>query len=74
MEVYSNTTLVKVKFCFASTKVLFICNSNTTLVKVKLGNGTFTTSHYPIQIQHLLKLNAHMTMILMQILFKYNTC
>ena len=32
---YSNTTLVKVKFCIGSKNLLIVMYSNTTLVKVK---------------------------------------
>ena len=58
VKVYSNTTLVKVKF-HAETGSMQVCaNSNTTLVKVKLPNPSATNGASEIQIQHLLKLNA----------------
>ena len=59
VKVYSNTTLVKVKF-HAETGSMQVCaNSNTTLVKVKLPNPSATNGASEIQIQHLLKLNKN---------------
>ena len=53
----SNTTLVKVKFYLYKELLLSQSHSNTTLVKVKSLLRCFAFCIYPIQIQHLLKLN-----------------
>ena len=57
-EYYSNTTLVKVKFCLLDKDNIKVANSNTTLVKVKFISPAFFNAKRYIQIQHLLKLNA----------------
>ena len=56
--VYSNTTLVKVKWSFELISKLIISNSNTTLVKVKFISSAWSCYRFSIQIQLLLKLNA----------------
>ena len=53
----SNTTLVKVKLLSSIYPWLKKDNSNTTLVKVKFLLLITSCTLYPIQIQHLLKLN-----------------
>ena len=53
----SNTTLVKVKWNTYHYITPSIINSNTTLVKVKFLLLITSCTLYPIQIQHLLKLN-----------------
>ena len=56
-NLYSNTTLVKVKLATTNSMLLNVRNSNTTLVKVKLKKVPSPQTKHPIQIQHLLKLN-----------------
>ena len=76
-RLYSNTTLVKVKFGECQNIIEQIRkHSNTTLVKVKFGSKKPSSIAFKaIQIQHLLKLNLkRVSLHQVVLLFKYNTC